>query len=818
MRISYLIVPILFLLLTLIFFQKVILNTDKIIYPAPDTVNMLSSWRFLFHEIYHSYGELPMWNNYETSGTPFFGNILSAMFYPFNLLFLIFPTDLVFGYKFVIDVFLAGFFMYLLARQLKLDRYSSFFSSVVYMFSGIFIGRIQIGHEPAIDIIALTPLLFMLFLKTLENRSIKYGILTGVVFGFQILAGYLQFAIYVGYLLLGYFLYDLIVSRKFDRKSLFPKGLLISIVFVTAFLISVVQLLPSFELSGHAIQAGETIKYNLLVDEASSYSLTPEYTVSFIMPDFFGSRTDGTYWASDQFEESTAYFGILPLLLLSLPIIFERNRYTIFFVLVAVVALMFSYGQYNPLFPILHKIILVLDTVRNPARFLTLFVFATAILSGFGFRILTNFLRKGDKEKTCLGVKILLAFSLITAVVLGWYLLNKAGIVNFVENGVREVIISKLNTPSPDRIGNYVLDFYSNNANIIAQKLYNHIAVDIGKLLFVFLGASALLVLAVKSKVKLEYILLGLIAIALADLWMFGIKYIDVAPLEKVYPRNEVTDFIVEDYQNDRFRVLGMNRTMEPRFATRNGIETLDGVLPPTLRIYAEYLTAVNDKKFTGDLAEPVVRTIENPKMLDLLNVKYILTTEPFTNEELNKSYTLVFSKKLTKLDVRKDLEFNQTVYVYRNDNYLPRVLVVENFKVAPDEDNALEELKKEDFDPKKYIILEKSPRVTVENTNGYSESEVEITDYSPNKITLSVIMKNPGFVFLSEVWYPDWKAYVQECSDDSCLTEKKETEIFKTNYLFRSIYLDDGQYKVEFLYSNLNNLFNKLKYFRLSN
>ena len=806
MRINHFIVPLLLLVLTMIFFYKVILNPDKIIYPVPDIVNMLSSWRLLFANTINTHLELPMWNNYETGGTPFFGNILSAMFYPLNLLFLIFPTEFVFGYKFLINVFLAGLFMYLLSRQLKLDRYSSFFSAIVYMFSGIFIGRIQIGHDPAIDVIALTPLLFFFFLKALENKSIKYGILTGLVFGFQILAGYMQFTIYAGYLILAYFLYNLVATRKFNLKGLPLEFTILALVFITAFIISAVQLFPSFELSDHAIQAGEPIRYELLTDDASSYSLSPKYTISFVMPDFFGSRTDGTYWATDQFEESTAYFGILPLILASLPIIFRRNKYTIFFSLVALVSLLFSYGQYNPLFPVLHKIILVLDTVRNPARFLTLFVFAAAVLAGFGYKILSDFLRNKNRFKLYIGVKILLAFSVITLVVLGWYLINKNELVNFAEDNIKNVIISKLTTPSPDRIGNYVLNFYAANSNDIARKMYYHIVIDIGKLLFIFLGTSALLILAIKSNVKLQYILLGLVAITILDLWMFGLKYIDVATVDDVYPKNEIIDFIKSDYKDEHFRVLGVNRTMEPRFATRNEIETLDGVLPPTLRIYAEYITAIDNNTFGGDLSEPVVRKIVNPAMLDLLNVKYILTTESLDD---TTPYNLLFNRAITKLDVRKQLEFNQTVYVYENKNYFPRAFVVDSFKVIVDEGDVLEEMKKGDFDPRKYVILEKSPGRESENLSGYSESVVEILDYTPNKITLYVDMKNLGFVVLSEIWYPAWKAHAFNCDGDRCSDEKSETEIFKTNYLFRSIHLKKGQYRIEFVYSNLESLKN---------
>jgi hypothetical protein len=287
---------------------------------------------------------------------------------------------------------------------------------------------------------------------------------------------------------------------------------------------------------------------------------------------------------------------------------------------------------------------------------------------------------------------------------------------------------------------------------------------------------------------------------------MFGMKYIDVAPIDKIYPENEVIEFLKSEYNNEKFRVLGINRTLEPRFAVRNQIETLDGILPPTLRIYAEYITAVDNSKFTGDLAEPIIRKIENPVMLNLLNVKYILTTEILDE---NESYNLLFNITLPKLDVRKQLEFNQTIHVYENPSHLPRVFVVDGLKVVENPNDVLEELKRGEFNPRVYAVLEKKPNVLFTNQGNYSNSTIEISDYTPNKIMLHADMKSAGIVVLNEIWYPAWKAYIYICEGDECSDKKIETEIFKTNYLFRSVALEKGKYKIEFVYSNLQSLKN---------
>ncbi len=751
-----------------------------------------------------------MWNPFEASGTPFLANILSAMFFPLNILFLVLPTDHVFGIKLIIDIFIAGVSTYLLARQVKLDKYSSFFASMVFMFSGIFIGRMSIGHEPAIDVIALAPLLFLFFLKTLEKRSIKFGVLTGVVLALQILAGYLQFAIYSAYLMMFYFVFDLFFTKEFKkRKILFNKSALVAIVFIFGLLVSAFQFLPSLEFSKYSIQAGQSISYKLLTSDSSSYAMTPKYTISLLMPDFFGSRIDNTYWASDQFEESTAYFGILPLLLIPLALIFNRNKYVIFFSLIAIIALVFSYGQYTPLFKLFHKIILFLDIVRNPARFLFLFTLASSLLSGFGFNSLIKLLKKENRKHVKRIIKILIIFAVLAYIVSIGFYLGKSRAIGFAESRLYNIIQDKLSSSS-DRIGNYVLVYYSANAHTIATKVYNYISLDINKILFTLMTTIIILLAAIRFNIKPNYVAFALIILVLFDLWMFGMKYVNVSPVDNIYPHNEITDFISQNYKNDHFRVLGINRTMEPRFSTRNGIETLDGILPPNLKSYADYITAIDNRSFTGDLAEPVVKTIVHPKMLDLLNVKYVLTTEKLDD---SKPFTLLFSKDVTNLDARKNIEFNQTIYVYQNNNYLPRVFVVNDYKIIIDSKGVLDEIQSSNFSPISYVILEKTPSITITNVaNSTDISQAKIDYYSPNEIIISVNMTRPGFVTMSEVWYPDWKAYATECNDNVCSPEKRQVEILKTDYLFRSIYLDVGQYKLDIVYSNLNDIFHKQK------
>ena len=54
--------------------------------------------------------------------------------------------------------------------------------------------------------------------------------------------------------------------------------------------------------------------------------------------------------------------------------------------------------------------------------------------------------------------------------------------------------------------------------------------------------------------------------------------------------------------------------------------------------------------------------------------------------------------------------------------------------------------------------------------------------------------INEPGFLILSEIWYPGWKAF----------DNGEETKIYRANFMFRSVYLDKGKHEIEFVFEPL--------------
>src|SRR6266480_4022545 len=154
--------PLFLLLIILVFYHKIFLHPTEMI-TASDVIGTyaLEKWFFAYSiKTLHSF---PLWNPYIFSGTPFPGNLTAALFYPLNLLYVLIPSDVAFGFMYVIDVYLISLFTYLFARKIKLDQISSFTAAIIFSFSASVAARIIPGHVFMLDNLVWFPLLLLFY-------------------------------------------------------------------------------------------------------------------------------------------------------------------------------------------------------------------------------------------------------------------------------------------------------------------------------------------------------------------------------------------------------------------------------------------------------------------------------------------------------------------------------------------------------------------------------------------------------------------------------------------------------------------------------
>jgi hypothetical protein len=173
-----------------------------------------------------------------------------------------------------------------------------------------------------------------------------------------------------------------------------------------------------------------------------------------------------------------------------------------------------------------------------------------------------------------------------------------------------------------------------------------------------------------------------------------------------------------------------------------------------------------------------------------LLNKMY-----PFNkaNFESTQSHDLMN----VKYDIDVDKANNKVAFKL-NPEYLPRARMFFDIKVFENDSAALRKyMESKEFDYKKTLVLEKNPQNislhVVKDSLQYPKSNVKITEFKNDKIIIDAETSEDGFLFLSEEYYPAWK----------CLIDEKETEIFRTDFCLRSVYLKKGIHKVEFIYES---------------
>lgn len=748
------------LLLTIVFFGKIIFGPRDVVLGSPDCDIRLTffAWRwFGFRNL--AQGILPLWNPYVFSGTPFMAGMQSALFYPLNFIYLILPTHLAINYSIILHLFLSGVFFYYFVRYFGIERFSAFISSLVYMFAATQACRIFAGHLTILHTIIWIPLLFLFLEKYFREDKFLYVILAGIVLALQILAGYIQVTFYTTIGLFLYFLFRAAVLYQEKRKAklLVRHSLAFILLVASGLLLSALQLIPTLELVQHSIRHPAPYHF------CASFSLPPENLITFFTPELFGNNIALTYWGRYNFWEMCAYLGILPLILALIAIIFKRDKYTFFFAGLTILSIVLALGKHTPLFKFLYSYVPGFNLFRSNSKFIFLTTFSLATLSAFGLQSLLK--RNSSQRRGYLRFSlVLLIITIILA--LGFFLLWK---------GNHPLLWRKIleGSASLERYPALPLDFQNPQvvtsvSSLASKSILKFLAFLIAGVLLFFLYARRVF------KENIAKVLIFLLVIS--DLWLFGLKYLVTFPVKDNFYSQKVVDFLAND--PDYYRIL----TVEEPLLNRGIIHRIGNVAGSDanpIRWYIEFINFSQEKPL--EKMQLVMLLQKFPPSLNLLNLKYLIL--PIDRKVEDPRFTLTFS----------DSEVN----IYRNKDFLPRAYVVHRTKVISDRDSIFKKIGRPTFNPQNYVILEDSS-VPALTTTGFSKGEEalpQIMEYLPNRVTLKATLLEKGYLVLADTYYPGWRVYV----------DGKERKIYKANYIQRAVYLEPGEHTVEFIYSPLS-------------
>ncbi len=753
----------LLVLLIYIFFGNAIMSGG---FNASDNVASESFKPFL--EKASNNGEFPQWIPYIFSGMPSFASLLTTGSRVYDIIPHVYfaMTEFV-GAIFSSDAArVASFYaiyaigMYLLMRSKKQDRLASFLTAFVAVFSTYVITWIMIGHNTKPMVIAMFPYVFLLMERLREKITLLHVALLIITVHIMLEGAHYQMIFY-GVLSFGIYLIFEFVSRLIKKdKALniaYVAGLLalaggLSYLMSSDRFFSTQEYMPySTRGSAPIIKADAHVTDNGGHDYeyATMYSYTPSECITFAVPSYYGfGRTDNTLRLPTQQgvpDKIPTYWGQKEI---------EDSPPYMGILVFALAIVGFIYNRKDIFVQAMMAIALV-------GLFLS-FGDNLPVLFDFFYYYVPMF----NKFRA---PSMALAMMHFTFPILAGY-------------GINSLINSK-----DDRVKKYIKYFFygvggfavlgmiwaaafqNDYISAVGQKIQHpqlqkelwSIMISDWFINVAILALAGALIWAFRAnKIKYAGLVVLLIALSIFDMWRIDFRPMEVAKNDinkEYFKETDIETFLKQD--NEVFRITDFTR--QANIPAYFGLQNVGGYHSAKLRVYQDMLDNA-DRASTS--------YVTNPFLWNLLNVKYIIAGQNVGLPPVMQS------------------QYNGA-YVFKNPSMMKRAEFVNSVKIA-DAKTILSNLKAGNFNPKEVAFMEEDKGLKLDSVG--EGASATVTNYENELIELDVTATGNNLLLLSEIYYPvAWKAYI----------DGNETEIYKTNFAFRSIVVPAGKHKVEFKY-----------------
>lgn len=747
-----------------------------------DVVQAMGSQQELF-DYKAKDGHAPNWTNSMFGGMPTYqiwyehaNNITSYINRGISTVFPA-PTDIVLLYL------LGGYFLF---SVLRIKPWLAAVGAVALAFTSYNFIYIEAGHLNKAYAIAYLPPIIGAVLLCYRGSRLWGPVLLTLFLALEIRSNHIQMTYYLFIALLvlvGFELYYAIRSKQW-KPFLQASALQIGAVLV-AVLVNASVLFPTYEYSQLTIRGKANIQKvddnggkgaGLDKQYAYDWSQGVGENITFLIPNAYGGRTGGvldgksevaktmtglgvpemqatqfasqlpTYWGEKMFTSGPWYFGAAVIFLFILGLVIVRDKIKWWILTATILTIFLAFGRHFPLvsdlffdyFPMYNKFRAVESILVIPAILIP-------ILAILGVNeLFTNADRIANLDKkvlyTFIGVG---GFCLLIAFMPSLFL-------DF-RNSQHQQLVSSLEQAFGDKhaAGQVASALVKDRASLATADAYRSF--------FIVLITFGLVWFYIKRKLSMPLFVGILGVVILADLWSVDKRYlnndsfVDERTSNTRIPEREVDQLVRLD-KDLSYRVLDL--TTNPFSDARASYyhKNLGGYHAAKLMRFQEVL----EHQFNGALNEDV---------LDMFNVRYLITKNPENNAEQIKRRSTAAG----------------------NAWFVDRVTFVNS--------NAQEMQAISSFDPQKEAFVHEEFKNML-NTGrlGKSENaEIKLVSYHPDTLKYEYTSPTDAFAVFSEVFYEKgWKAYI----------DGDEVPIVRADYILRALQVPGGNHTVEFIFA----------------
>ncbi len=719
-------------------------------------------------------GELPLWNPGLSGGQPLLANLNIFTFHPSTLLFLALDPVSAVNWTVFLQLLLAGWSSFLLARRLGWGEAGALFTALAFTLSGYMLSLGNLLNM--LNSAAWLPLTAWFFLGWRRTRSPLAGAGCLLSLAVQLLGGD------PGMVLATVLLLALLIFRRSEsavpRRPRWRELASVAGLSVAAAGLCGLQLLPFRELLQQTVRG-----WGFTYRGATFWSTHPLRLAELHLPAFFGdvnSTVAGALWGHRLFDDGfplilSVYAGQAVLLFAAAALLrLRRDRDVVLFGLFLVAGLVLSLGGHTPLYRLVYALP-VAGGMRFPSRFLIMVTLALALLAGKAF----GRLAAGDSSSPARDR----VFSRLCVAAMAW-------------SGVAALVLALTTLRGDWAVGLIARAAEIDPAGPVLREALSGL-LGRGLLAQVFLLGSAALTWAVLNGRLRRPLFAGFVlALLAADLCIFGAGvnfrtdrtfFSSVPPAAEAIRADAGRSGLIRIYREDKpkgFRI-------DPPAEEKEWICLWDRSLlsPPSgLLLGVGYdLGVTTDLLSPRSTAEAARRMYsggvqERSLMWNLCAVDYVLGFDDPGVPGL--------------LPIHRTNDFSTiSMRVNRNHGALPRVrLVASGLPVNQGEE--FDQVFAAGFDPQHQVVLsgdtdERPPSIPTVAEGDVTPGRCGIVLDSPATVTVELDSPQPAWLVLADSWFPGWEAEV----------DGERRPILRANGLHRAVRVGPGDQVVTFTY-----------------